>query len=340
MLKHILDQLKYAKVENTKLFFITRVLKEGVKKSHKVLEKYDFVPYQVDINGDLRNFLFELLQGKIDFHYNKGFETNPYDPLQETTTQILTYNMENKAFSFKEVVENSLTQDAEIQKIKGLNQLKESDLWAYCIGIEIEEEGSNKWLYGFRKTSPGKIAINETENFNLNTTDYLSAFFNTQNEQLEALKREAINIDKNLDCFYFDNNFYVIQKGNFETLTGLSEEYKEKAEGLTKEIEETNLVEGIEHLREQIEHNKPLNKKLAKIQNDPDFKHLNKDRIHSMKKVADKNGRQLKTKEDGQILLENKQDVDLFVKMLNDYFVESEQTGNQYGSYSKQKIKP
>ncbi len=341
MLKDLLDKFDYAQVENTKLFFITRQLKDGVKKSHRVPEKYDFVVHQADIDADLRNFLFELTKGKIDFHYQKDYEINPYDPLQETNTQILSYNLENKAFSFKEVVENKLLQDTDISKIEGLNELKNRELWAYCIGIEInEDEGQSKWLYGFRKTSSTKIAINETENFNITTADHLSAFFNTQSEQLEALKREAISIDKKLDCVFFEGNFYVIQKGNFETLTGLTEEYREIAEALAKEFEDTDLVEGIDQLKEEIEQDKPLNKKLARIQNDPDFKNLTKDRIKRMEKVAEKNGYNLKNKEDGSILLENKQDVDMFVKMLNDYFVESEQTGNQYGSFSKKKIKP
>ena len=36
--------------------------------------------------------------------------------------------------------------------------------------------------------------------------------------QPELLKGETINLDKQIDCIYYDAMFYVIKKGNFEQI--------------------------------------------------------------------------------------------------------------------------
>lgn len=42
--------------------------------------------------------------------------------------------------------------------------------------------------------------------------------------------------------------------------------------------------------------------------------------------------------EDGRIKVENAKDLDLFVKMLEDYFLRSPQTGYDYGSRAKRRL--
>jgi len=38
------------------------------------------------------------------------------------------------------------------------------------------------------------------------------------------LKGETVNLDKQIDCIYYDETFYVIKKGYFEQIVGLQEE--------------------------------------------------------------------------------------------------------------------
>lgn len=50
ILEDLLERLEDIEVSDTYLYFITRVLKHNQKKNSKVLDKYLFKVYQVDIN--------------------------------------------------------------------------------------------------------------------------------------------------------------------------------------------------------------------------------------------------------------------------------------------------
>lgn len=60
-LDEILNVIKTTKEENVKLHFITRILKEGVKKRDKTLDKYIFKVYQIDIDDEIRKYLYDFL---------------------------------------------------------------------------------------------------------------------------------------------------------------------------------------------------------------------------------------------------------------------------------------
>lgn len=49
-LDEVLDKIKITKEEDVKLHFITRILKEGVGKREKTLDKYVFKVYQIDVD--------------------------------------------------------------------------------------------------------------------------------------------------------------------------------------------------------------------------------------------------------------------------------------------------
>ena len=46
---------------------------------------------------------------------------------------------------------------------------------------------------------------------------------------LQQLKGDTLTLDKQIDCVFFKDVFYVIKKFNFEQMMGLQEEYAEKA---------------------------------------------------------------------------------------------------------------
>lgn len=61
VLQEILEKLQDVKVKNTYLYFITRVLKKDVKsKLSKVLDKFDFKVYQIDVDDEIREHLHSL----------------------------------------------------------------------------------------------------------------------------------------------------------------------------------------------------------------------------------------------------------------------------------------
>ena len=52
ILKTISEQIEDSSIIH--LFFITRKLKDNTKKTDRVLDKFDFTAYQVDVNDEIR----------------------------------------------------------------------------------------------------------------------------------------------------------------------------------------------------------------------------------------------------------------------------------------------
>ena len=78
------------------------------------------------------------------------------------------------------------------------------------------------------------------------------------------LKGETINLDKQIDCIYYDAMFYVIKKGNFERIVGLQEEYKTEAKNVVEQLKQTGKIDGLDKIENQIETTPSLHKKLVR----------------------------------------------------------------------------
>ena len=74
ILEELLEKLESIKINNTFLYFITRVLKPDVKKTSKVMDKYVFKVYQIDVNDDIREHLYSLTQEQLGYLINKKTE--------------------------------------------------------------------------------------------------------------------------------------------------------------------------------------------------------------------------------------------------------------------------
>jgi hypothetical protein len=134
-LQELLEKVSTTQVEDTKLYFITRVLKEGIKKSAKMMDKYGFLVYQVDIDDEIRQYLYNCSQEQLGTVINKKFELIDYDVISDDTDHLFTYSMKNKAMSFSDIVFNKLNSNPpKVMSIEGIiSDTKE--LWAYCIGF-------------------------------------------------------------------------------------------------------------------------------------------------------------------------------------------------------------
>ena len=108
ILKDLLKKLESTKVDNTFLFFITRTLKAEIKKTSKVMDKYDFKVYQIDVNDEIRQHLYALTQEHLAGLIGKETELQEYEVISDDTDQLFTYSMTNKAMSFADVVNTQL----------------------------------------------------------------------------------------------------------------------------------------------------------------------------------------------------------------------------------------
>ncbi len=333
-IQEILDKINVSREDDLKLYFITRYLKENFKKSSKVLDKYLFKVYQVEINDEIREHLYNLSKEQLEYIIKKEYEMVDYDVISDDTEQLFTYSMKNKIFSFSDVVYHQLNnRPPTMLSIENILQ-QEHELWAYCVGFYDLE--AKDWIYSFRKIQSGKVAIDERIGMNFINT--IRAYFDTQSQKLKLLKGETINLDKQIDCIYYDETFYIIKKAYFEQIVGLQEEYKEEAKKVVEKLTKTDLINGIDFIERKIEENPSIHKKLVRISRIGNIDTLNAKSIRKMKSVSKKYGYDLKVK-DGKISIEEEKDIDLVLKMLADYYKIGEVSGKNYGTFSGKEVK-
>lgn len=332
-LKEILEKISTTEVRDLRLYFITRILKDNVRKSAKIINKYLFKVYQVDINDEIRQYLYDLSIEQLDKVNKRNFEILDYDVISDDTQHLFTYSMQNKIFSFSDVVCNQLNKTPpKMQSIESIIS-NNDELWAYCVGFNDTEKRDR--IYTFRKIQSGKVAIDEKENKNLLKT--IRTYFDTSNQKLELLKGETVNLDKQIDCVYYDETFYVIKKANFEQIVGLQEEYKEQAKTVVNELKQTGKFEGLEMLEEKIESTPAIHKKLVRIARIGNYRTIDDKVLKKMKTVCNRYGVKLNIKE-GKLAIEEETDIDTILKMLADYYKTGEVSGKAYGTFAGKEL--
>lgn len=329
-LTEILNILDESKKEDVKLFLVTRFLKEGVKSSAKVLKKYDFKTLKVDVSKEIKEILFDYTYAILQKLVQKEYEVIDYSIITEDSKNVVySFHLENKIFSFADVIDNQLIGGVNIPKLLDLSEINPDErLWSYCIELPC----SNSKFYTFRKLAPSKVAKDSN-----NGQSRITAFFNTNNTQLELTSQTTLTFDKRIDCIYVGGSIYILNKGSFEGLVGLEEEFAEKAKTLVDNLEESNFIDGMDIIRERVNDSASLHKRMANIIKLGEYKNLNDNRIKKMLAYSKQHNLNLKIT-DGRIKIEDKHDVELLVKFLSDYFKDSQITGNSYGTFAGQLI--
>ena len=334
MIGEFLEKVEENGPNNLNLFFITRTLKEGVKTKSKVLEKYKFSVYSIDIDEEIKNHLYNLTRAQFNYILKKDLETSEYDVITDDLRQIFTYSMNNKVMSFADVVNNQLNSKSQIPKIKDLTNLVEKEeLWAYCVGFF---DPNNEWFYTFRKILKGKVVVEEEDS--KKKVRFFRAKFDVTSSKLEMLHGETINLDEKIDCIYHQNMFYIIQKTQFEQITCIAEEFKERAEEVVSELIGTGLISGLELLSKQVENNPAIHKKLVRLQKMNNYQNLKKSDVNKMLRIAKKFGGKLNKDANGNLLIENEKDIELAIRVLADFYKKGEFSGKPYGTFSGKQL--
>ena len=333
-LSELLEKVSSTYEEDSKLYFITRILKDGVKKSTKMMDKYLFNVYQVDIDNEIRQYLYKSTQEQLDYVIEKKFEMIDYDVISDDSGHLFTYSMKNKLMSFSDVVYNKLSSNPpKVMSIAGIiSEIEE--LWAYCVGFN--NPSLSDWVYTFRKIQSGKVAVDENKN-QQSEIKKIQALFSTKSQKLELLKGETVSLEKQIDCVYYDETFYIIKKGGFEQIVGLQEEFKEEAKQVVSKMKETNMIVGLEMIEDKIESNPSIHKKLVRISRIDNYRNITPKIVNKMKSVCKKYGDQLNIK-DGKLLIEKEKDIDVVLKMLADYYKTGDVTGKPYGTFAGKQI--
>ena len=333
ILQEILEKFQDVKIENVYLYFITRALKKDVRsKSSKVLDKFDFKVYQIDVDDEVREHLHSLTIEQLNYIISKKIGLHEYSVMRDGDEEIFTYQMVNKASSFSDVVHNQLK--SKVPKILSLVEIiEQEELWAYCVGFYNNGNEENKWIYTFRKILSSKVAINEKDANKLSFTQkILRTVFNVKAQKLELIEGETVNLDKQVDCIYYGDIFYIAKVAQFEKIVGLEIEFKIQAIDVVAQLKTTNMIEGLEIIIQQIEKDPSIHKKLVRLSKIGNYSTLNTKAIKKMEKVAKELGFKVKVK-DGKLFIEDEDDIDLILKMLSDYYKEGKVSGKSYGTF-------
>lgn len=308
------------------LFFITREVKDGVAKSAKVIDKYCFRAWSVDISPDLVCFFINVAKKQINrVNDSDNYELEPYSVIgDDLSNKLYTYAL-NNALSFSDVVSNQLIGGTP-KSITSLSQIK-NDLWAYTLRFTT----SNNSALIFRKLSKGKVVTSDLQSI----TERVSSIFDSSTSELKVSTQDSINFDDKLDCIYINNEFLVFHKSGFENIVGMEEEFKEAANDVLDIIKETELVEGVEHIEDQLKWSRSLLKTLSSIGKKGSHQNFDVNELEKMKDVLHKfEGKELKMTDEGKLLIEDKNDVGYFIKLLNDYYKQGMVSGKYYGTNS------
>ncbi|MCC8117224.1 MAG: DUF4868 domain-containing protein [Bacteroidales bacterium] len=307
--------------------------KEGVSSKLRAYEKYIFKVYQVDCEDDVRDRLYAGSKSQLESIIAKNYEMVEYDVISDDTNHLFTYPIENKLFSFEDVVTNQLGK-VNIPKVSKLSDIQNNaeTLWAYCVEFEHED----KRIYTFRKISDSKVGIDGKD---VSKIKWCRTFFNTKSLKLELLTSDTINLEKIIDCVFFDGIFYIIRKYDFENIIGLQEEFKNQALAIGKEITSLDMVTGSDVVEKIINEKSSLHRKLIKVKKMGYYEHFTAKDLPKLQKTCRKFGEKLPVK-DGKINIETADDLEVVLRMFGDYYKVGINTGQSYATFAGKVVMP
>ena len=324
-----------SKADSLNFYFILRKEKENLKSKRKVLEKYDFSALRVDINEEIKTFLHSLVIEQLQQAIEKELELNPYEVIADDEEQVFTYSELNKIGSFAKVVNEQLPHRTAIHTMQNFDEVfSYGSIWAYCIELSYKADNEKrKYIYTFRKLNAGNIIVDERDNINKGMK-HIMASFGTNSNKLEMFKGSTVKLDAIVDCVYDSEQFYILQKHQFETLVGMAEDFLAEALSVVDELKELDKISGIEHIAEAIENKTAIHKKIVRLKKLQNYRVMDDKMIALMKKAAKTEKYKLQLNEEGKIVIQNPKDVDMVIKLLCDYYKQGVVTGKNYGTYS------
>lgn len=337
-LRGLLDSISRRPPPTVRLYFVSRRLKSETTRASRVMQKYTFHLHQLDIDEDLRRMFLDMMREQLEkIMADNDLSLAAYEIIDDDEPKLYTYQLQNKAMSFADVTKHQLMRGVDIPSVQDIGAfLGEHELWAFCLDV-TPEKGDR--FTTFTKTTPGRVAIDERENpERLLPSRVLRTLFNSTNSMLELLHGDTVNFDKRMDCLYRfkDDRFFIFHKKHFEKIVSLEEEYKESAGRVVDDLEASTMIVGLDAVKDELEGNPTIHRRLHKIAQAADYKKLDRTRVKKMIMTAKSFGLQLKIKS-GKLHVEDRHDLDLVVRMLDDYFLESKQTGNKYGASVKKR---
>lgn len=313
-----------------RLYLITREVRPDIPRSRRDIYKYAYKTHRLQLNPEVQEYVLSRYDQQLA--RLREVDLEPYHVIDTDEPRVVLFDVTGKEFSFMEVLRHQILQGNDVPAVLDINAL-EGDPWAYIFALPGED---GRILYTLNKISKGKIAVDERDYAGWSKRFHLK--FNTRERRLEFLDSPTLSLEAQASAYYFDERFYIINKAQFEQIVGIEEEFESAAISALERVSGSGLVEGLDLAQEEITKSKRLLKRLAHLMVYDDLTDVTPARLEKMKEVAGYHQLEFNIVDD-RVRIENKKDLDVFVRLLEDYYLKSPQTGHDYGSRVKRRIR-
>lgn len=160
-------------------------------------------------------------------------------------------------------------------------------------------------------------------------------------EQIDIVKDDIFRIDGKIDFFLLDNTALIYNISILEKFNDFKDIVQRSARSSIQQIAAVDLVEDIAKLRERAESDISFARKLIKVTTNALILNVvDKERIIQFAKEHAYLSRRLKVSADNKFELEKKSAQNLFIQLLDDAFLHSELSSNDYLSPGKDILRP
>lgn len=160
-------------------------------------------------------------------------------------------------------------------------------------------------------------------------------------EQIDIVKDDIFRIDGKIDFFLLDNTTLIYNISILEKFNDFKEIVQRSARNSLQQIAAVDLVEDIAKLRERAENDISFARKLVKVTTNALILNVvDKDKIIQFARAHAYLSRRLKVSADNKFDLEKKSAQNLFIQLLDDAFLHSELSSNDYLSPGKDILRP
>jgi hypothetical protein len=325
-LQDMLSIIQGSRTRKIRLYLVTRTIKPGIAARARVANKFEYRCFTINTNNDIQKELFDLFVAKmVNISNEDKFSLDNYSIVtDDADRKVLTYTKKEKLKSFIHIVDTDLKNSSELDPVTSLSDIVDI-LWAYIIEISVHGET----ICAMRKMSPNKVLIAEKGKG-------IAAVFQVNEKSLVLSKDQSIVFDKSLDALYADDTFFIIQKNNFEEIVGLEAEYREEAIRVADKIMHCPQIDLNFDLMDGIENKSRFIRKLTKIKDE--IETLDNKRVKKMQETASMFNLDFKVDKSGKIIIHDEKELDMVIRLLDDYYLKSPQTDKKYGASAKTEL--
>ena len=293
--------LKKANVRHEALDSIKEVLRDNLIQLRQMMGEPTFNVLNLSGAEDRKNVIYQ---------YDLDEELRPISLMKEVDINLFndgyfTAN-NNRVFNFD------------------TDNFEDVDAWVACYGVE----GNHIIIY--RKTFSVNL-LKQGRNL----------FIFKDAEQIDIVKDDIFRIDGKIDFFLLDNTALIYNISILEKFNDFKDIVQRSARSSIQQIAAVDLVEDIAKLRERAENDISFARKLVKVTTNALILNVvDKDKIIQFARAHAYLSRRLKVSADNKFDLEKKSAQNLFIQLLDDAFLHSELSSNDYLSPGKDILRP